>query len=325
MKVKDQNKELDEQATLNKLRRNQIIVRFCTNDLQEKRQFSGKTILLMSNFSFLLKSTLMQIIIMAQCRFPITGILSLMILEGGYTILNLVHYSKNKHLKSFLLLLPKLLSSILIFSVEFCLLLGYLKLEDKKFALTQSSQNTVINLAIISSYIEYALLGVVIIVASAIIFRESQRSKVDMKFKEYLRAKYSFLVYRSAQKIKDGLEHPKITSDPSLQSSNQKSRKASPDLQDEGISEINYLHREPDENRPSQRRIIFKDSSTEIPFQEAQGRGKSSKSSKEQEDKMRHEVKQNFDLAVKKGRRQLNEVGPKKLVQNPDMVRPKYY
>jgi large-conductance mechanosensitive channel len=93
---------------LRKLRRNMTIVMFCTNDVKEKHQFSGRAALLLSNFSFLLKSSLMQIILVAVCRFPSTALVSLMTLEGVYIALNITQYAKNQHLKSFFLLLPKI-------------------------------------------------------------------------------------------------------------------------------------------------------------------------------------------------------------------------
>jgi len=94
---------------LRKLRRNMTIVAFCTNDLKQNHQFSGRAALLLSNFSFLLKSSLMQIILVALCRFPPTALVSLMTLELVYIILHTSQYAKNQHLKSLFLLLPKIL------------------------------------------------------------------------------------------------------------------------------------------------------------------------------------------------------------------------
>ena len=94
---------------LRKLRRNMAIVMFCTNDLKENHQFSGRAALLLSNFSFLLKSSLMQIILVALCRFPSTALVILMILEGVYIALHITQYARYQHLKSFFLLLPKII------------------------------------------------------------------------------------------------------------------------------------------------------------------------------------------------------------------------
>lgn len=52
-------KELDHIAMISKLRQNQAIINFCTNDLKQQEQFSQRAILLMSNFSFLIKISLM--------------------------------------------------------------------------------------------------------------------------------------------------------------------------------------------------------------------------------------------------------------------------
>lgn len=78
-----------------KLRRNMTIVTFCTNDLKEKKQFEGKSTLLMSNFSFLIKSSLMQVILVSLCQVPVPALIMLIILEAGYAVVNLAYYLKN--------------------------------------------------------------------------------------------------------------------------------------------------------------------------------------------------------------------------------------
>lgn len=130
---------LDQQAMIVRLRSNLTIVSFCTNDLKEKSQFSGNAILLLSNFSFLLKSSLMQVILVSLSRFPVSALLSLMCLEIGYTLTNAVSYARNQHLKSFFLLFPRLVQSLLLIIVEFYLLVELLQLSDLKFTFTTSS------------------------------------------------------------------------------------------------------------------------------------------------------------------------------------------
>lgn len=80
--------------------------------------------------------------------------------------------------------------------MEFCLLLGYLKLENKKFALTPSSQNTVIKVAMSSSYMEYGIMAVVIFVTVRNLILEAKRAKTDSKFKKYLDMKNQFLIFK---------------------------------------------------------------------------------------------------------------------------------
>lgn len=57
--MNEENLELDHLATINKLRRNQTIIEYCTCELKAKKEFTGKNLVLMSNFSFLIKMALM--------------------------------------------------------------------------------------------------------------------------------------------------------------------------------------------------------------------------------------------------------------------------
>ena len=53
-----EEKVLDEKFMIAKLWSNETIQKFCTNDLKEDKRFSKDTVLLMSNFSFLIKITI---------------------------------------------------------------------------------------------------------------------------------------------------------------------------------------------------------------------------------------------------------------------------
>ena len=100
-------KTLDEKATIQKLRRNITIMQFCTNDLKQNQSFSQVSVLLMCNFSFLLKLSLMQVIFVAMAMNVIPGLAILILLEVLYLLMILVPYCKHIHLRSFLLLIPK--------------------------------------------------------------------------------------------------------------------------------------------------------------------------------------------------------------------------
>ena len=53
------NRELDHEETLRRIEQNLAIQSFCTNDLEELRKHSKAQLLLMSNFLFLLKMSVM--------------------------------------------------------------------------------------------------------------------------------------------------------------------------------------------------------------------------------------------------------------------------
>jgi hypothetical protein len=185
---------------LSKLKSNMTIVNFCTHDLKQKNQYQGHIAILMSNFLFLIKSAIMQIILVAMATLPITSLCMLMSLEAIYTILNLVHYFKNKHLKTFLLLIPKIVQSLLILTVEICLLSTHAKQKNWKFPLNVSSQETIIKAVMISTFIEYGLLAIYIIVILKTTIQDRNRKKTDKEYKEFEEQKNQFILYKKPTK-----------------------------------------------------------------------------------------------------------------------------
>ena len=89
----------------------------------------------MSNFSFLLKITAMQIFFVGLSQFPVACLVSLMILEVFYVGYVLVSEVLNCHLKNPIAMIPKVLQSLLNLAIEFLLLNSYIRLSDPKFAL----------------------------------------------------------------------------------------------------------------------------------------------------------------------------------------------
>lgn len=180
-----------------KLKRNMTIVNFCTGDLKDKQHYSQNAFLLLSNFSFILKSSLMQIIIVAFCSFPIPALSILIGLESVYVVCNIIQYSKNQHLKSFLLLVPRIVQSLLILTVEFCLLIPYWKLWRKDFSLSQSSQNTLMTATMISSFVEYGLLAINLGVIIWKSVSERKLKKANIDYKKFTEKKSQFLEFKS--------------------------------------------------------------------------------------------------------------------------------
>ena len=58
-KLGQETLELNELATINRLRWNPTILDFCRASLKEKKEFTGKTSILISNLSFLIKMSFM--------------------------------------------------------------------------------------------------------------------------------------------------------------------------------------------------------------------------------------------------------------------------
>lgn len=80
---------LDEKFMISKLWKNETIQKFCTNDLKEDKSFSGNTVLLMSNFSFLIKITILHLIFVCLPFTPRLGLLLMLAVETGYVCENL--------------------------------------------------------------------------------------------------------------------------------------------------------------------------------------------------------------------------------------------
>ena len=81
----------------------------------------------------------MQVLLVSLSNFPVPALVMLLILELSYLGVSVVSYVNKKHLKSFFLLLPKIIQSLLIMIVESCLLLGFIGLENRNFALSPES------------------------------------------------------------------------------------------------------------------------------------------------------------------------------------------
>lgn len=125
-------KELDQVAMIKRLKINQTIAQFCINDLKQKRAFSENTFLLMFNFSFLVKLSMMHMILVSIPLMPKVGLFLLCGIEGGYVIMTLYQYIKSNHLKSFLLLIPKLAQSLFLLVIEAYILKSFWDLEEPK-------------------------------------------------------------------------------------------------------------------------------------------------------------------------------------------------
>ena len=161
------------------------IVNFCTNDIKQKNQYSEMPILLMSNFSFLLKASMMQVIVVGLCQFPSPALGLMIALESLYVGVDLIQYLKHQHLKSFAIFLLRITSSLLILTVEFCLLIPYIKLESWSYQLSPASQNVVIKAILISGYTEYGLFGINILVVLSMMFQEKKRKSADQNYKKF--------------------------------------------------------------------------------------------------------------------------------------------
>lgn len=92
----------------------------------------------MSNFSFLLKLSLMQLVFVGMAMIPMVGLVTLLLIEAIYLACTLGFYLRHRHLKSILLLIPRVAQSCTMLIMQIFLLVFYSKLQEKDFSLTKS-------------------------------------------------------------------------------------------------------------------------------------------------------------------------------------------
>ena len=178
------------------LLQNQAITNFCSGDLKEKKELSGKTPLLMSNFSFLIKMSMMQVLFVGLSSFPASCLVGLLILELLYLGYNLGLQIKYKHLRNFFILVPKLTQSIFLLIIEFIMLKSFLSLSNTKYALSEGVQNTLSTLFLVSNIVEYAVILLNIVLITRLFCIKRKRKELDPKYRIYIEENESFLVYK---------------------------------------------------------------------------------------------------------------------------------
>lgn len=194
-----QKLEINHEATLKKLQQNMTIVGFCTNDLQEKRQYSQAQPLLMSNFSFLLKLSVMQLFFVGMAMIPTPALISLLIVEIVYLISSLGIYLKHRHLKSIIILIPKVTQSLLLIGLEVFLLAFFSKLQNKNYSLTKSQQIKLGHIILFSNIAEYLFVGLSIFMLIRVALSNRRREKSDNSYREYIKNKNSIFVFKKRE------------------------------------------------------------------------------------------------------------------------------
>lgn len=189
----------DEQATINKLRANQTIVDFCSGDLKEKSEFSGRSALLMSNFSFLVKMSIMQVLFVGLSAFPVSCLVGLILVELLYVVANVIPYVKSRHLKSVFMLIPKVSQSAFLLTIEAILLFSCLNIPSPSLPLKANTQLTLSKIFMISNFAEYAVMLLNLYMIVKMFCYERRRKQSDPSFKTYLEQRESFLIYKKPE------------------------------------------------------------------------------------------------------------------------------
>lgn len=130
--------------------------------------------------------------------------LSLLIaVELLYTWVNLRIYFRSKHLKSCLLLIPKVTQSLLLLVLEGIFLWTYIKLEKKAFAITESHQHLITKFIFVSNIVEYLFLVFYIYTIVNSFLEHKRKEKASKLYKKYSEEQSSALVYKTVTKDRD--------------------------------------------------------------------------------------------------------------------------
>ena len=195
--------QIDYPATIKRLDQNLTVMHFSTNDLQQKKSYSGNRIILMSNFSFLLKLSVMQVILVGFNKSPVPAFFLLLSLELAYLGINVVYFFKHQHLKSIILLIPKIAQPLALILAEVVMLVNLLGFEDKNSTLTEPTQRFLIKVILYSNILEYVFLVLNIILIIKIALSDRQRMKSDSEYKKMMESKSKVIIYKSNRFVEE--------------------------------------------------------------------------------------------------------------------------
>lgn len=177
-------KVLDSVRMIAKLERNQAIEKFCITQLKNKGLFDKSTIILMSNFMFLLKISLMHLIYVSLPTSPITGNILLVLAELVYIIMTSATFFKRKHLKSWFLIVTNWIRSGLFLSVTLSILIGFLNLPNRTLPLRFAQQKAVSRMIVAFVITEQLILLASICYVVITTLKDSRKKKQDPVYRE---------------------------------------------------------------------------------------------------------------------------------------------
>lgn len=103
---------------------------------------------------------------------PVAAFCLLIPLELIYLGINTSYFLKHRHLKSIILLIPKISQPLALILVETTILLGMLGFKDKTSTLSEPTQRFLIKVILYSNLLEYVFLAMNIFLIIKIAFQE---------------------------------------------------------------------------------------------------------------------------------------------------------
>ena len=144
---------------INKLLENLTIQRFCTNDLKKDISFSKKTMILVSNYTFLLRLLCIHLLLVGFVQMPGIQLFLLISVESYYLAVSVTKYLRKKHLRSLRFLIPKVGQSAFLLTFELVLFFHLMfKTEDRRRPVKLSVQRLLMNILLFATLFEYLVL-----------------------------------------------------------------------------------------------------------------------------------------------------------------------
>lgn len=160
---------------------------------------------LVSNYAFLLRVIVIHIVLLGIPFMPPLQLILLILSEIIYFISSSGYYLKKKHIRSLILLLPKIWQSLYLLAIEVIILTAYLKLEDKKNDnFGKKTQKFLVNFIVIGTIAEYFILAFNITFMIYTIYLEKKVLKTDARAAEkIIKSKEFFLYLENMSQLKD--------------------------------------------------------------------------------------------------------------------------
>lgn len=187
IKQDNADKQIDSQKMIVKLEENQTVQQFCTSDLKKNKQFNRNTIILVSNYTFLLRLLGIHLILVGLVHGSEIQVMFLIVLELTYFGISLSKYLSKKHLRSIRFLIPKVIQSLFLLTFEFSIVVQSFNSSRRKLSISKNKQKFLIHLLFWATIFEYLVLATNL--GWLIYELIANRNKTKVDFIEYIQPK----------------------------------------------------------------------------------------------------------------------------------------
>lgn len=178
---KKELKEIDAEAMLIKFNMNLTIFKYSTKELREDKKFSKNTLVLVTNYIYLLRVLAIHLLLIALPYAAFVQIWCLLAVELTYFLNLVIRYAKNQHLKSLRFLIPKAVQSVFILATQIVNLIIRWNNGDTDFPPSVRVQKAGMFFSMAGLIAEYIcfFIAIVWMIVELIIKRKQKKKKAD--------------------------------------------------------------------------------------------------------------------------------------------------